>query len=73
MAFLAAPRGVPQIEVSLTRTPTEFRSVSKGSGTGKEQHQDRFSGLSEDEVERMRQEAEKYADEDGSRELVDLQ
>ena len=72
----AAPRGVPQIEVSFDIDTNGILEVSaKDLGTGKE-HSIKItssSGLSEDEVERMRQEAEKYADEDKSaRELVDL-
>ncbi|OUU24410.1 MAG: molecular chaperone DnaK [Planctomycetia bacterium TMED53] len=72
----AAPRGVPQIEVSFDIDTNGILEVSaKDLGTGKE-HSIKItssSGLSEDEVERMRQEAEKYADEDkAARELVDL-
>ena len=72
----AAPRGVPQIEVSFDIDTNGILEVSaKDLGTGKE-HSIKItssSGLSEDEVERMRHEAEKYADEDkAARELVDL-
>ena len=72
----AAPRGKPQIEVSFDIDTNGILEVSaKDLGTGKE-HSIKItssSGLSEDEVERMRQEAEKYADEDKTaRELVDL-
>ncbi|MBC8261651.1 MAG: molecular chaperone DnaK [Planctomycetia bacterium] len=72
----AAPRGVPQIEVSFDIDTNGILEVSaKDLGTGKE-HSIKItssSGLSEDEVDRMQQEAEKYADEDkAARELVDV-
>jgi molecular chaperone DnaK len=64
-----APRGVPQIEVSFTIDANGMVSVSaKDLGTGKEQGVRVLSGgLSPDEIDRMRAEAESRADEDRSR------
>jgi molecular chaperone DnaK len=63
----AAPRGVPQIEVSFDIDANGILNVSaKDLGTGKE-NQIRIQsagGLSKDEIEKMRSEAEKYKDED---------
>lgn len=65
-----APRGVPQIEVTFDVDANGILNVSaKDVGTGKEQ-QIRItasSGLSEDEVQRMVNEAEAHADEDHKR------
>jgi molecular chaperone DnaK len=71
-----AQRGVPQIEVSFDIDADGIVSVkAKDKGTNKEQSiviKD-ASGLSEEEVERMRAEAEAHAEEDkAARELVDL-
>ena len=70
-----APRGVPQIEVTFDIDANGIVNVSaKDKGTGKEQ-QIRIQasgGLSEDEIERMVQEAETHASEDKKRrELVE--
>lgn len=62
-----APRGVPQIEVTFDIDANGILHVSaKDLGTGKEQKISitGSSGLSKDEVEKMRQEAEKYAEDD---------
>ncbi len=62
-----APRGVPQIEVTFDIDANGILQVSaKDLGTGKEQNI-KITGsgnLNKDEVERMRQEAEKHAAED---------
>jgi molecular chaperone DnaK len=72
----AAPRGVPQIEVSFEIDANGILQVSaKDKGTGREQSItiSNTGGLSEAEVERMRQEAELYAeDDDRRRQLVTL-
>jgi molecular chaperone DnaK len=62
-----APRGVPQIEVTFDIDANGILNVSaKDLGTGKEQKItiSASSGLSKDEVERMRKDAEAHADED---------
>ena len=62
-----APRGVPQIEVTFDIDANGILNVSaKDLGTGKEQKITitASSGLSKDEVERMRKDAEAHADED---------
>ncbi len=62
-----APRGVPQIEVTFDIDANGILNVSaKDKGTGKEQNIviKASSGLSDDEVERMVQDAEAHADED---------
>jgi molecular chaperone DnaK len=62
-----APRGVPQIEVTFDIDANGILNVSaKDLGTGKEQKITitASSGLSKDEVERMRRDAEAHADED---------
>jgi len=71
-----APRGMPQIEVSFDLDANGILNVKAvDKGTGKE-HAIRIeasSGLTEDEVERMRKEAEANAGADKERrELVDL-
>jgi molecular chaperone DnaK len=72
----AAPRGVPQIEVSFEIDANGILQVAaKDKGTGREQSItiSNTGGLSEAEVERMRQEAELYAeDDDRRRELANL-
>ncbi len=62
-----APRGVPQIEVTFDIDANGIVSVSaKDKATGKEQSIKitSTSHLSEEEIERMRKEAEKYAEQD---------
>ena len=70
-----APRGVPQIEVTFDIDANGILNVTaQDKATGKSQHITitASSGLSENEVERMRQEAEKHAQEDLKRkELVE--
>ncbi|MEE9493629.1 MAG: molecular chaperone DnaK [Gammaproteobacteria bacterium] len=70
-----APRGVPQIEVAFDIDANGILNVSaKDKGTGKEQNIviKASSGLSDDEVEKMVQDAEAHADEDRKlHELVD--
>ena len=62
-----APRGVPQIEVTFDIDANGILHVSaKDLGTGKEQKITitASSGLSKDEIEKMRKEAELHAEED---------
>ena len=62
-----APRGLPQIEVTFDIDANGILNVSaKDKGTGKEQKVviESSSGLSKDEVERMRQDAKEHAEED---------
>ncbi|PIZ50742.1 molecular chaperone DnaK [Candidatus Woesearchaeota archaeon CG_4_10_14_0_2_um_filter_33_13] len=62
-----APRGVPQVEVTFDIDANGILNVgAKDLGTGKEQtiKLTGSSSLSKDEVEKMRQDAEKYAAED---------
>ena len=70
-----APRGVPQIEVTFDIDANGILNVSaKDLGTGKEQKITitASSGLSKEEVEQMRKDAELHADEDAKkREAVD--
>ena len=66
----AAPRGVPQIEVTFDIDRNGILKVSaKDKETGKEQNIsiEGSSGLSDDEIEKAKQDAEKYAEEDKSR------
>ena len=71
-----APRGVPQIEVAFDIDANGILNVSaKDLGTGKQQSIEikSSSGLSEQEVKKMTEEAETHADEDKQkREVVDL-
>ncbi|MCX7908950.1 MAG: molecular chaperone DnaK [Ignavibacteria bacterium] len=71
-----APRGVPQIEVTFDIDANGILHVSaKDKATGKEQNIriEASSGLSKDEVERMKREAQMHAEEDRKkREEVDL-
>lgn len=71
-----APRGVPQIEVSFEIDVNGILKVAaQDKGTGREQsiRITNTGGLSNNEVERMRQEAEVFAEEDKRRkELVEL-
>jgi molecular chaperone DnaK len=62
-----APRGMPQIEVKFDIDANGILNVSaKDLGTGKEQKVkiEKSGGLSKDEVDRMKHEAETHADED---------
>lgn len=62
-----APRGVPQIEVTFDIDANGILNVTaKDKGTGKEQKItiQGASGLSEEEVEKMRKDAEAHAEED---------
>jgi molecular chaperone DnaK len=71
-----APRGVPQIDVSFEIDANGILKVSaRDKGTGREQsiQISNTGGLSATEVERMRQEADAYAEEDAQRrKLVEL-
>ncbi len=71
-----SPRGVPQIEVAFEIDVNGILKVSaQDKGTGREQsiRITNTGGLSSNEVERMRQEAELFAEEDRKRkELVEL-
>jgi molecular chaperone DnaK len=71
-----APRGVPQIEVTFDIDANGILHVNaKDLGTGKEQKITitAGSGLSKDEIERMRKDAESHAEEDKKqREEVEL-
>jgi len=65
-----APRGVPQVEVTFDIDANGILHVgAKDLGTGKEQKITitASSGLSKDEVEKMRKDAEAHADEDKAR------
>jgi len=65
--ILPAPRGVPQIEVTFDIDANGILNVSaRDKGTGKEQKITitASSGLSKEEVEKMKQEAEQHATED---------
>jgi molecular chaperone DnaK len=65
-----APRGVPQIEVTFDIDANGILHVSaKDLGTGKEQKITitASSGLSKDDIEKMRQDAESHAEEDKQR------
>jgi molecular chaperone DnaK len=70
-----APRGVPQIEVTFDLDANGILHVSaKDMGTGKEQSIKitASSGLSEDEIKKMQQDAELHSEEDKKRkELVE--
>ena len=71
-----SPRGVPQIEVAFDIDANGILNVSaKDLGTGKEQtvRIEQSAGLSEGDIEKMRQEAESHAEEDKKqRELAEL-
>ncbi len=71
-----APRGVPQIEVSFDIDANGILDVSaKDKSTGKSQsiRIEGSCGISDEEVKRMKSEAEKHADEDKKKEeLIDL-
>ena len=62
-----APRGVPQVEVSFDIDANGILNVkATDKGTGKAQHITitASSGLSEEEIEKMKKEAEEHAEED---------
>ena len=62
-----APRGVPQIEVTFDIDTNGIMSVSAiDKATGKEQHIkiESSSSLSDEDIERMKKEAEEHAEED---------
>ncbi|MEO1443745.1 MAG: Hsp70 family protein, partial [Chloroflexota bacterium] len=68
-----APRGVPQIEVTFDIDANGILNVSaQDKATGREQKITitASSGLSEDEIERMVQDAEKHAAEDAAKKEV---
>ena len=71
-----APRGMPQIEVTFKIDANGILNVSatdKGTGKSQDIVIQGSSGLTDDEVERMKQEAESHAEEDKQRrEVVDL-
>jgi molecular chaperone DnaK len=71
-----APRGIPQIEVTFNIDVNGILSVSaKDKGTGKENKitVQNAGGLSKDEIEKMKREAEQHAAEDKKRrEVIDL-
>jgi molecular chaperone DnaK len=70
-----APRGIPQIEVTFDIDANGILNVSaKDKGTGKEQsiRIEASSGLTDDEIERMKQEAKAHEEEDKKqRERID--
>ncbi|MCB2180506.1 MAG: molecular chaperone DnaK [Desulfobulbaceae bacterium] len=68
-----APRGVPQIEVTFDLDANGILHVSaKDMGTGKEQSIKitASSGLSEEEIEQMKRDAEAHAEEDKNRKAL---
>lgn len=71
-----APRGVPQIEVTFDIDANGIVNVkAKDKGTSKEQsiRIEASSGLSDEEIERMKKDAEMHAEEDKKkRELIDV-
>ena len=71
-----APRGVPQIEVAFDVDSNGVLNVTaKDKATGKEQsiRIEANSGLSEEEIEQMKKEAEEHAgDDEKKKELIDI-
>lgn len=71
-----APRGVPQIEVTFDIDANGILNVSaKDKGTGKEQsiRIEASSGLSDEEIEKMKKDAEMHAEEDKKKkELIEV-
>ena len=68
--ILPAPRGLPQVEVEFNIDANGMVTVAaRDKATGKEQHVtiQPASGLSDDEVKRLRQEAEQHGAEDEQR------
>jgi molecular chaperone DnaK len=76
MGIPAAPRGVPQIEVSFDIDANGILNVSaKDLGTNKEQSIkiESSSGLTDDEIEKMKSDAEAYAEVDKKKqELINV-
>lgn len=76
MGIPPAPRGVPQIEVSFEIDANGILKVAaQDKGTGREQsiQISNTGGLSSEEIDRMRREAELYSDEDSrQREITDI-
>ena len=74
--ILPAPRGMPQVEVTFDIDANGILNVSAADkATGKKQHItiQAASGLSADEVEAMRQDAEAHAEEDATRrDMIEL-
>lgn len=65
-----APRGVPQVEVSFDIDANgilNVKAVDKASGKEQSIKIEASSGLSEDEIEKMKQDADKHADEDAKK------
>jgi molecular chaperone DnaK len=65
-----APKGIPKIEVTFDIDSDGILNVTaKDLGTGKVQHItiEADTGISAEEIEKMKQEAEQYAEEDGKR------
>jgi molecular chaperone DnaK len=71
-----APRGIPQVEVKFDLDANGILNVSaKDKGTGKEQsiRIEASSGLSDEEIEKMKKDAEVHADDDKKkREFIDI-
>lgn len=71
-----APRGIPQVEVTFDVDANGILSVkAKDKATGKEQsiRIEASSGLSKEDIEKMKQDAELHADEDAKKkELIDV-
>ena len=66
----AAPKGIPKIEVAFDINPDGILKVTaKDLGTGREQEitVEANTGFSDEDIERMKQEAEQYAEEDAKR------
>lgn len=76
MGIPAAPRGVPQIEVSFEIDVNGILKVAaqdKGTGRAQSITIRETGGLSQQEIDRMRQEAEMFADEDKKRiQIIEL-
>ncbi|MBL8857393.1 MAG: molecular chaperone DnaK [Planctomycetes bacterium] len=72
----SAPRGMPQIEVTFDIDANgilNVKAVDKGTGKQQSIRLEASSGLSKEEIERMRRDAETHAAEDkAKREMVDL-
>ena len=74
--IMPAPRGIPQVEVAFDIDANGILNVkAKDKATNKEQSVriEASSGLSKDEVEKMRRDAETHADEDAKKkELIEV-
>lgn len=72
-----SPRGVPQIEVTFDIDANgilQVSAVDKGTGKSQSIRIEASTGLSKEEVEKMKKEAEMYAEEDRKKkELIDAQ